>query len=133
MELIDGVLSQRQVHDLELLIKSLRYLQSFFNDDNNKKKYLFNGCIVDRTYTKLSREFTPARLCIELARSTARDLIKLPKKNNDPELESVMEFKTRLAEHGFALRLQSLYTGAQRKYVLEAGSFVWILEPSHAQ
>jgi hypothetical protein len=133
MELIDGVLSQRQVHDLELLIKSLRYLQGFLNDNSNKRKYLFNGCVVDRTYTKLSREFTPARLCIELARTTVRDLIKLPKKNNDPELESVVELKTRLAEHGFALRLQSLYSGGPRKYVLEAGSFVWILEPSYAQ
>jgi hypothetical protein len=134
MELVDSILTTQQVHDLDILIKSLKHLRTFFLLNENKKNYLLNGCVVDKTYRVFERCWTPAALCIALARTTFPSLVKLPNSSLQHEYPSVLEVKTRLNKHGFTLRLEDLSAVClSRKYVLEAGTFTWILEPRYGQ
>lgn len=135
MELIDNVLSPQEVHDFDILVKSLKYLRTFFLLNKNKTNYLLNGCIVDKTYRLFERNWTPAALCMVLARTTVPSLVKLPRNTYQREYDSVVELKARLKEVGITLRLEdySYLPDPRRKYVIETDTFTWILEPSYVQ
>lgn len=134
MELVDSILTAQQVHDLDILVKSLKHLRTFFLLNENKKNYLLNGCVVDKTYRVFERRWTPAALCMVLARTTVPSLVRLPNSALQHEYPSVLAVRAGLNKHGFTLRLEDLSAVCLgRKYVIEAGTFTWILEPSYGQ
>ena len=132
MELIDSTLTTQEVHDLDILVKSLKYLRTFFLLNKNKENYLLNGCVVDKTFRTFDKSWTPAALCMALVRTTYPSLVKMPQSALQQEYPSVLAVKAALNKHGFTLRLEDLSAVCLgRKYVLEAGTFTWILEPSY--
>lgn len=135
MELIDIALSAQQVHDLDILAKSLKYLSTFFQNADNKTRFLLNGRIVDKTFTEFERSWTPAALCMALARTTVPSLLKLPRDDFQKEYDSVLELKARLRRQGIVLHLETFakLPALRRRYVLGADTFMWILEPSYGQ